>query len=64
METFIIGTSEATDAEYGSCSDEMPVTILQLWEGEVAQWYGYKTIAAARASLKEDGISASQISYL
>jgi hypothetical protein len=64
METFVIGTSEATEAEYGSYSDEQPVTILQLWDGEVAQWYGYKTIAAARASLKKDGIPASQISYL
>lgn len=62
-ETFVIGSSDLTEAEYGSRADEA-FTVIELYEGEVACFYGYATLAAARASLIDGGAVNSQISYL
>lgn len=62
-DTFIIADSDATEAEYG-CRSDSPVTVLQFYNDEIANWFGFSTIAAAKATLIADGNVAAQISYL
>lgn len=63
MERFIIGRSEAVEAEY-SHRASAPVTLLFLADDETVSVEGFSTIKAARAALKRDEVPASQIEYV
>lgn len=62
MENYVIGTSDATEAEYGYKSDQ-PVTMLQFYNGEFAQYWGYATIEIALDDLKRDYRDMPQPNY-
>ena len=62
-ELFIVGESEATEAEYGFRSDS-PVTILSMYDNEIYCTEGYSSFEAAKASLKADQVPSNQIMYL
>lgn len=63
-ETFIIGTSESCEAEYGSRAEGSAVTVIGFCNGEEFTVYGARTVAAAKAELLASGVEASQVSYL
>jgi hypothetical protein len=62
-ERFTIGDSDDCEAEYGSRADD-PVTVLEFYNGEITSYYGFATIAAAKAHLIAGGAVPAQISYL
>lgn len=64
QETFIIGASEDTEAEYGSRSDLSAFTVIGIYNGEIFTVYGANSLKEAKAELIENGAEASQISYL
>lgn len=63
-ETFIIGSSEDAEAEYGSRSETSPFTVIGMYDGEIFTVYGANSIKEAKAELIDNGAEASQISYL
>ena len=48
METIVIGQSEDCEAEYGVFMEGYPVTIIQMFDGEIAGWDGAQSVKAAR----------------
>ncbi len=53
MTRIVVGTSEATEAEYGSCADAA-ATLLILIDNEVASVEGFSTLKAAIAAAKAE----------
>ena len=49
--TYVCGTSEATEAEYGVRFDA-PFTMVELLDGQVIGWLPYETFAEMRADAK------------
>lgn len=56
LEAFVIGTSDATEAEYGYRSDSA-ITVICLFDGEYSMHLGFDTVADAKTELGDAPIS-------
>lgn len=50
MEVIIIGSSEDCEAEYGVSMEGYPVTVIQMFDDEIAGWDGATDAKEARAT--------------